>query len=130
MSKKHLEEECSNQERKLINKAPAFSEEIKQSFAAFLGGHPKDLFKALNALIEKKYSFHEYGLEEHTKAAGDFAREMLEPMKKAKKHAATYRDIATHLNDELNLRTRRGKKFQATSVMRLEKKQKELGLLP
>ncbi|MDW3210284.1 MAG: hypothetical protein R8N23_10480 [Reichenbachiella sp.] len=119
-------------DEKLKKKYPEYSSDIKKLFNSFMGGDLVEFEDAIDQILSKKEEgrLYKHGNRGNKEAADNFAREMFPHMIEAKKHANTYDEIAHYFNAILNLRTRRGKLFNNTAVIRLERKQKELGLKP
>ena len=121
-----------------IEKYPHYSTEIKKAFELVKGSDlsPEVLVEVICLFVaeekgdERDKLFAQIAREKNQKLAYEFARKMLGPIKEARANpkVKTYDDIAKYLNKN-NHRTRRGKLFKSTSIIRIEKQQQELGLL-
>ncbi|MEM9297173.1 MAG: hypothetical protein AAGA64_02190 [Bacteroidota bacterium] len=113
----------------LIKKHPKYKSVISDLFNAFESHDETDFENSVKGLFESlDKKIYKLGVKGNVSAADEFARQMHKPMKEAIEKASTYDERAHYFNTVLNLRTRRGKIFSGTAILRLERKLKELGL--
>jgi|GEM_PF-6253028 len=116
-------------EEDLLDEFPQLSQDISNLFTAFRESNVVEFSKALKVIFsDRAKNLHKYGISKNVEASNKFAKEMVPHMIKAKQECDSYVEIAHYFNSH-NIRTRRGKLFSNSTIMRLEHKQRELGLL-